>query len=38
MPMISRWKSEFVRSASTVFEKNKDGAGKLQEEMAGGTI
>jgi putative transposase len=31
--MISQWKSEFIRNASAVFEKNKDEAGKLQKEM-----
>ena len=30
--MLSQWKSEFVKNASTVFEKGKDEAGKLQKE------
>ena len=31
--MVSQWKSEFVKNASVVFEKNKDEAGKLRKEM-----
>jgi len=32
--MISQWKSDFVKNASVVFERNKDEAGKLRKEMA----
>jgi hypothetical protein len=31
--MISQWKSDFVKNASVVFERNKDEAGKLRKEM-----
>jgi len=31
--MISQWKSDFVKNASAVFERNKDEAGKLKKEM-----
>jgi putative transposase len=31
--MISQWKSDFVKNASVVFERNKDEAGKLKKEM-----
>ena len=31
--MLSQWKSDFVKNAATVFEKNKDAAGKLRKEM-----
>ena len=31
--MISQWKSDFVKNASTVFERNKDEGGKLRKEM-----
>ena len=31
--MLSQWKSEFIKNASTVFEKGKDEAGKLRKEM-----
>ncbi|WP_157049129.1 IS3 family transposase [Syntrophomonas palmitatica] len=31
--MLSQWKSDFVKNASVVFERNKDEAGKLKKEM-----
>ncbi len=31
--MLSQWKSEFVKNASTVFERGKDESGKLLKEM-----
>jgi len=31
--MISQWKSDFVKKASTVFARDKDEAGKLKKEM-----
>ena len=31
--MVSQWKSDFVKNASAVFERNKDEAGKLKKEM-----
>jgi putative transposase len=32
--MLSQWKSEFVKNAAVVFEKGKDGTGKIIKEMA----
>jgi transposase-like protein len=31
--MLSQWKSEFVKNASVIFEKGKDGTGKIIKEM-----
>lgn len=31
--MLSQWKSDFIKNAAVVFEKNKDEAGKLRKEM-----
>jgi putative transposase len=31
--MLSQWKSDFIKNASVVFERNKDEAGKLKKEM-----
>ena len=31
--MLSQWKSDFVKNAAIVFERNKDEAGKLRKEM-----
>lgn len=31
--MLSQWKSDFVKNATIVFERNKDEARKLRKEM-----
>lgn len=31
--MLSQWKSDFIKNAAFVFERNKDEAGKLKKEM-----
>ena len=31
--MLSKWKSDFVKNAHVVFERNKDKTGKLKKEM-----
>jgi transposase-like protein len=31
--MLSKWKSDFVKNAPVVFERNKDKTGKLKKEM-----
>ncbi len=31
--MLSQWKTDFVKNAAVVFERNKDEAGKLKKEL-----
>jgi len=31
--MLSQWKSDFIKKAAVVFERNKDEAGKIKKEM-----
>lgn len=32
--MLSQWKSDFIKNAASVFERNKDEATKLKKELA----
>ncbi len=31
--MLSQWKTDFVKNAAVVFQRNKDEAGKLRKEL-----